>query len=129
MKKEKTFFAPHLFIDNGIKDISFYKRAFDATEHFCLRNDDGTIHVAELSIDGAIFHLHEVTRPVFSSPKELNRTTTKIGLFVQDVDMVMKNAINAGATETNPAKDYEYGYRQGEFMDPFGHHWLIEKKI
>jgi PhnB protein len=41
----------------------------------------------------------------------------------------MRNAIKAGAVETNPAKDYEYGYRQGEIKDPFGHHWLIQKKI
>jgi len=31
--------------------------------------------------------------------------------------------------EISPAKDYEYGYRQGEIKDPFGHHWLIEKEI
>jgi PhnB protein len=41
----------------------------------------------------------------------------------------MKSAIKAGAVEIKPAKDYEYGYRQGEIKDPFGHHWLIEKKI
>jgi PhnB protein len=50
-------------------------------------------------------------------------------LFVSDVDEVMRNAIKAGAVETNPAKDYEYGYRQGEIKDPFGHHWMIQKKI
>jgi PhnB protein len=50
-------------------------------------------------------------------------------LFVPDVDQVMQKAIEAGATEVSPARDYEYGYRQGEIEDPFGHHWLIEKKI
>ena len=42
---------------------------------------------------------------------------------------LMKKAINAGATEINPAQDYDYGYRQGELKDPFGYHWLIEMKI
>jgi PhnB protein len=41
----------------------------------------------------------------------------------------MNNAIKAGAKEISPAKDYEYGYRQGEIEDPFGHHWLIQMKI
>ena len=27
----------------------------------------------------------------------------------------------------SPVIDYEYGYRQGEIKDPFGHHWIIEK--
>ena len=132
MTKEnsKTFFAPQLFINNGVKDISFYSKAFGATEQLHLPNDDGSIHVAELSINGAIFHLHEVTpKPYFFSPEKHNGTTTIIGLFVPDVDAMMGNAIKAGATEINPAKDYEYGYRQGEIEDPFGHHWLIQKKI
>ena len=126
----KTFFAPQIFIPNGVTDISFYKNAFGATENLCFYNDDGSIHVAELSIDGAIFHIHEITaKPAFFAPEKYNGTTTLIGLFVSDVDAVMNTAIKAGAIEISPAKDFEYGYRQGEIKDPFGHHWLIEKKI
>lgn len=128
-ENNKPFFAPQLLLNNGVKDISFYTKAFGATEQLCFRNDDDSIHVAELSINGAIFHLHEVTKPYFFSPGKYKGTTTIIGLFVPDVDNVMKNAILAGAVEINPAKDYEYGYRQGEIEDPFGHHWLIQKKI
>ncbi|MEP7141394.1 MAG: hypothetical protein ABI707_00930 [Ferruginibacter sp.] len=46
-----------------------------------------------------------------------------------DVDAVMDQAIAAGAIETSPAQDYDYGYRQGKIKDPFGHYWLIEMKI
>ena len=127
--KDKPFFAPQLFFNNGVKDISFYAKAFGATENLCFRNDDGSIHVAELSINGTIFHLHEVTKPYFFSPEKYNGTTAIIGLFVSDVDAVMNTAIEAGAIEVSPAKDYEYGYRQGEIKDPFGHLWLIQKKI
>jgi PhnB protein len=116
-------------INNGVKDISFYANAFGATENFCLRNEDDSVHVAELSIDGTIFHLHEVTKLYFFSPDKHNGTTAIIGLFVPDVDAVMNKAIAAGAEEISAAKDYEYNYRQGEIKDPFGHHWLIEKKI
>lgn len=126
---DKPFFAPQLFLNNGVKDISFYAKAFGATENLCFRNDDGSIHVAELSINGTIFHLHEVTKPYFFSPEKYNGTTVIIGLFVSDVDAVMNTAIEAGAIEISPAKDYEYGYRQGEIKDPFGHLWLIQKKI
>ncbi|HET7116507.1 MAG TPA: VOC family protein [Hanamia sp.] len=131
MKNENnsTFFAPQLMIENGVTDISFYAIAFGATEKFCLRNDDGSVHVAELSINGAIFHLHEVTKSWFFSPGKYNGTTAIIGLFVPDVQAVMNKAIKAGAIEISATKDYEYGYRQGEIKDPFGHHWLIEKKI
>ncbi|HZW64923.1 MAG TPA: VOC family protein [Hanamia sp.] len=128
-ENSKPFFAPQLLINNGVKDISFYANAFDATENFCLRNDDDSVHVAELSIDGTIFHLHEITKQHFFSPDKHNGTTAIIGLFVPDVGAVMNKAIEAGAVEISAVKDYEYGYRQGEIKDPFGHHWLIEKKI
>lgn len=132
MTKETTtpFFAPQLFINNGVKDISFYAKAFGATENLRFCNDNGSIHVAELSIEGAIFHLHEITANThFFCPGKHDGTTAIVGLFVRDVDTVMSKAIEAGAIEISPAKDYEYGYRQGEIEDPFGHHWLIQKKI
>lgn len=124
---DTTHFAPELHIPNGTFNIDFYTK-FGATEHFCLRNDDGSIHVAELEIDGAIFHLHETMLDALE-PITAKGVTAVIGLFVRDVNEVMQKAIQAGATEINPVEDHEYGYRQGMFKDPFGHHWQIEKKI
>jgi len=37
-QNNKTFFAPELFINNGVKDISFYERAFEATEQMRFSN-------------------------------------------------------------------------------------------
>lgn len=129
-KDNTVFFAPELFINNGVKDISFYEKAFGATEQMRFSNDDGSIHVVELSIDGAIFHIHEVTaKQYFFSPDKNKGTTICIGLFVPDVDEVIAKAIKAGATQIDPAQDYEYGYRQGTIKDPFGHYWQIQKKL
>lgn len=122
-----THFAPELHIPNGTYEVDFYKK-FGASEHFCFRNDDGSIHVVELDISGAIFHLHETMRDALE-PRSANGVTAIIGLFVPDVDEVMEKAIQAGATEIQPAFDYDYGYRQGIFKDPFGHLWQIQKRI
>jgi len=123
-------FAPQLYIKKGVTNIEFYTKAFGAIEHFRFTNDDGSIHVAELSINGAVFHVHEeMMRPAGFSPDKHGGTTVIIGLFVPDVDAIMNSAIAAGAIVTSPAQDYDYGYRQGEFKDPFGHIWMIEKKI
>src|SRR5512147_927020 len=103
----KPFFAPQLYIRNGVRDVDFYVKAFGAIELRRFSNDDGTIHVSELSIDGALFHLHEETsRANQFSPEKVNGTTTLIGLFVPDVDIVMNKAIAAGATVISPARDY-----------------------
>lgn len=123
----KTHFAPELHIPNGTAEIEFYKK-FGATEIFCFRNEDGSIHVAELEIDGAVFHVHETMRDSLE-PIRAKGVTATIGLFVPDVEEVMQRAIRAGATEISPTTDYEYGYRQGMFRDPFGHYWQVQKKI
>jgi len=85
--KQKTTFAPQLIIGHGVNDISFYNQAFGANELRRWVNDDGSIHVAELEIEGAIFHVHEEVkrvidlRPAFSSvsPENCNGTTVIIG--------------------------------------------------
>ena len=127
--KTKARFAPELHIPQRTFDIDFYIR-FGATEHFRYCNEDGSIHVVELEIAEAIFYLHE-TMPWFDAlePIGAKGATAVIGLFVPDVDEVMEKAVRAGATEIKPAQDYDYGYRQGLFKDPFGHYWQIQKKI
>lgn len=126
----KPIFAPQLYIKSGITDISFYTKAFGAIELRRFTNDDGTIHVSELSINGAMFHLHEEVISARSfSPEKYDGCTATIGLFVADVDTLMDRAVAAGAVVITPAQDYDYGYRQGEIKDPFGHFWMIEKKI
>ena len=125
----KTQFAPELHIPNGTFNIDFYKN-FGAKEHFCLRNDDGSIHVAELEIDGAIFHVHETMQWLNAlEPISAKGVTMVIGLFVNDVYEIFNHGIKAGATEISPVTDHEYGYRQGMFKDPFGHYWQIQTKI
>lgn len=127
--EDLTHFAPELHIPNGTIEIDFYKK-FGATENFCLRNDDGSIHVAELEFNGAIFHVHETMRWFDAlEPVSVKGVTTVIGLFVDDVQEVFNHAISAGATEISPVTNHDYGYRQGMFKDPFGHYWQIQKKI
>ncbi|MCF0071124.1 VOC family protein [Dyadobacter sp. CY261] len=124
------FFAPQLYIPNGVANIDFYTKGLGAIELRRFSNDDGSIHVSELSIEGAIFHLHEETRnPTSFSPARHAGSTVTIGLFVDDVDAFMSRAIAAGGKVASPAQDYDYGYRQGDIIDPFGHVWMFESRI
>jgi len=126
--KPKTTFVPVLSVSSGITDIEFYKNAFGAEGLWRINNPDGTVHVAAFLIDGAQFRLHEEGSRTLS-PDKTGGTTVTIGLAVDDVHAVVAKAVTAGAFLLSPVKDYEYGYRQGEIRDPFGHHWLIEKLL
>jgi len=125
-----TFFAPHLTVRNVLAELNFCKAAFGALELRRFSNPDGTVHVAEMSIGGALFHIHEeMPGSAEMSPETLKGTSSAIGLFVPDPAVTVRNAVTAGARETSPVRDYDYGYRQATVMDPAGHVWLIQKRI
>lgn len=125
-----TSFAPHLFLKNVLAAMEFYKKAFGAVELRRWSNDDGSVHVAEMAIDGAMFHLHEeVPKSGQLSAETVKATTSSIGLFTDDPDSIVSKAIATGAMVLNPLQSYDYGYRQATLVDPFGHQWLIEKQI
>ena len=123
----KTAFVPQLAIPHGTMELEFYKKAFGAVETKHIVNDDGSIHVSEMFIDGAMFHFHEESyNNTTFSPSKYNGVTTSIGLMIADVDAVIAQALDAGARLISPAVSYDYGYRQGLIIDPLGHYWLIE---
>ena len=126
----QTAFVPQLIIQDGVTAIAFYKKAFGVTELRRWSNDDGSIHVAELSFLGALFHIkQESVKQSILSPATAGGNTVIVGIFVNDVDAMVERAVREGATLLSPAQDFDYGYRQANIRDPFGHHWLIEKKI
>ena len=125
-----TFFAPHLTVRDVLAELDFCKAAFGALELRRFSNPDGSVHVAEMSIGGALFHIHEqMPGSAEMSPETLKGTSSAIGLFVPDPAATVRNGVAAGARETSPVRDYDYGYRQATVMDPAGQVWLIQKRI
>jgi len=126
----KPAFVPMLTISHGTMSLEFYKTAFGAKETKKYTNEDGSIHVSEMNIDGAMFHFHEqgANGETFS-PEKYGGVTTTIGLMVADADALMDRAVAAGAIISSPMQSYDYGYRQGTIIDPLGHQWLIEMII
>ena len=128
----KPVFIPMLYLknDEGLAALDFYTRAFGAKVYRSFSNDDGSIHIAELEIEGSPFRFHE-EKPSAGElgPGSAGATTCGIHLRVADPDALMLRAIAAGATEISPMQDFFYGYRHGELLDPFGHRWTLEKVI
>src|SRR5882762_10276151 len=112
--KDVTYFAPQLTLKVVLPAMEFYKKAFGAIELRRWSNSDGSVHVAEMEIDGAMFHIHEeVQRNDQLSPETVKATTLLIGIFVADPQALVEQAELAGARILNPVQDYDYGYRQG----------------
>ena len=117
--------TPYLICDRAADAIEYYKKAFGATELFRM-DHQGKVGHAELKIgDSPIMLADEYPQMGYRSPKALGGTPVSIMIYVEDVDSVYQQAIDAGATEVKPLQDQFYGDRSGTLTDPFGHVWTI----
>jgi len=103
--------------------VEWYKRALGATVLWSLGP------VAGLEIAGAPFFLGEPANNGWESPTKLGITSTRVELFCDDPDAMIARALDAGAKgNLDEVKDHQapWGiHRQGGFIDPFGHIWLV----
>ncbi|MBN4055455.1 VOC family protein [bacterium AH-315-K03] len=118
--------TPYLSINDAKEAIEFYKRAFNATELFRLETPDGNIKHAEIKIgDSPIMLADSCEENNFRDPKNLSGTSVGLHLYVEDVDALFSQAVDAGAKIIQPVEDQFYGDRNGTLEDPFGHFWFI----
>jgi PhnB protein len=122
--------VPYLAVDDAEAAIEYYKKAFGAKERVRMPMPDGKIGHAELEIGQSIIMLSDpFPQASTRSPKELGGTSSSIFLFAEDVDAVVKRAVDAGATVTMEVGDQFWGDRMGSITDPFGHSWSIATHV
>lgn len=122
--------TPYLVINGAAKAIEFYKKAFGAKEFMRMPGPDGKIGHADLQFgDSHIMLADEYPEMGFRSPKTIGGTGVSILLYVEDVDKVFQQAVDAGATIQRPLEDQFYGDRMGTLEDPFGHVWSVATHI
>jgi PhnB protein len=116
--------TPNLVVNDGVKAIDFYKKAFGAEERFRMPGPDGKIMHAELKIGDSIFMLaEEMPEMGGKSPKAYGGSPVGFYLYVENVDAIWKRAVDAGAKPVMPLTDMFWGDRTGRLEDPFGHSW------
>ncbi|MBP2705036.1 hypothetical protein JOL79_14565 [Microbispora sp. RL4-1S] len=85
--------------------------------------------VVGLTVEGAPFFLGEPTNNKWDTPAVLGSRTVRVEVFVDDPDSFIERAVAAGADgSVDEIRDHEapWGvHRQGGFIDPFGHLWLV----
>jgi PhnB protein len=122
--------TPYLTLDDAAAAIEYYKKAFNAKEKVRMDAPDGKIGHAEIEIGDSLVMLADAF-PQSSSrpPRELGGTTAGVFLYVDDVDAVVKQAVDAGATVTMEVADQFWGDRFGSITDPFGHSWAVSTHV
>jgi PhnB protein len=122
--------TPYLAVDDAAEAIEYYKKAFGAKERARMEAPEGRIGHAELEIGDSLVMLSDpFPQATTRSPKELGGTSASIFLYVEDVDAVVKQAVDTGSTITMEVADQFWGDRFGTVQDPFGHLWSIATHV
>ena len=120
----------YLTIENAAEAIDYYKDVFGAKERIRMEAPDGKIGHAELEIGDSLLMLSDAFPGATSRPPtELGGTTAGAFMYVEDVDGVVKRAVESGATITMDIADQFWGDRFGTITDPFGHSWSIATHV
>ena len=121
---------PYLAVDNAAEAIDFYRRAFGAKERVRMPGPGDTVMHAELEIgDSHVMLSDPFPQASTTPPKELGGTSASVFMYVEDIDSVYKQAVDAGATSLMEPDDMFWGDRFGSVQDPFGHSWTIATHI
>jgi PhnB protein len=122
--------TPYLSVEDAAEAIEFYKRAFGAKENVRMHAPDGSIGHAELQIgDSKVMLSDPFPQSTVRPPSERGGTTASVFMYVEDVDAVVKKAVDAGATVEMEVADQFWGDRFGTVTDPFGHVWSIATHV
>ena len=119
--------TPLLVVQGASAAIEFYKNAFGAQERSrSLGQDGASIVHAELRIgDSIILLCDEFPHLGITSPRTLGGSPVTLHLYVENVDTLWRQALNAGAQVMLPLEDTYWGDRYGKVIDPFGYPWSL----
>jgi PhnB protein len=122
--------SPYIAVGDAARAIEYYAKAFGARELYRMEAPGGRVGHAELEIGDSRFMLSDpMPQASVRPPKELGGTSASMFMYVEDVDAVVKQAVDAGATITMEVADQFWGDRFGTITDPFGHVWSIATHV
>lgn len=122
--------TPYLHVQGASAAIEFYKSAFGAAEIMRMTGPDGRIGHAELQIaDSRIMLADEHPDIGAFSPRHFGGSPITLMFYCENVDMMIHQAVAAGAKITRPIADQFYGDRNGGILDPFGYQWFIATHV
>jgi PhnB protein len=125
VRSVRTTATPHITLKNATQAIEFYAKALGATETFRFEAG-GRIAHAEIKIGDTLIGVSdEWPEGGRLSAETYGHSPVSFRIFVEDVDSFAARAVSAGMKVSAPITDQFYGYREGNFVDPFGYTWNI----
>lgn len=121
---------PMLVCRDVTAEIDFCKATFGAGELGNRPGPDGATAHALMTISDSMIII-EAEWPTIASraPFPNGSSPVVIFVYVENVDSVVEQAVNAGARILLPIKNQFWGDRTARILDPAGHVWTIATRI
>lgn len=114
--------TPYLVVTAPAEVIAFLEKAFEATIHFCSRDEQGHIKHAEIQMGNSRLMVGAA-----HGPDQLTRTM--LYLYVEDTDAYYHKALAAGATSVMEPVNQFYGDRNAAVSDEHGNQWWLATRV
>lgn len=122
--------TPYIIVKKASQAIEFYIKALGAQEIMRFSMPNNKIAHAEIEINGSrIMIADENLERGAQSPEAYGGSPISLHLYVENVDKMVQQAVNAGAEIERKPEDMFYGDRIASIKDPFGHQWYISTHI
>lgn len=120
-----TIGMPQITVKDAAEALAFYEKALGAVETFRFEVG-GHIPHAEMRIGETLFGIAEEWPDGGRfSAETWGHSPVSFRIHVPDVDAFSARAVAAGMRVKMPLTDQFYGYREGNFVDPFGYTWSL----
>jgi uncharacterized glyoxalase superfamily protein PhnB len=114
--------TPYLIIEGAPKLIAFLKHTFNAEEAARMNGPDGRVAHAEVKIGDSFVMMSDATA-------EYKPVESQLYVYVDNIDVTYKRALEAGATSVREPKNQFYGDRSASVRDPTGNTWGIATHV
>lgn len=120
----------HIVVQRAEAAVTFYGKAFGATEVSRIPTPDGRLMSVELRVGSSSLHLaDEFPEMGVLAPPSIGGSAVVLQLDVEDAETVFAQAVAAGAEVRSPLADTFWGARHGQLTDPFGHRWNVSQHL
>ncbi len=109
-------------MDQAPKLLEFMRHTFNTHGDDTLKGPDGRITHAERRIGDSVIMLADSTPKRSAIPSQLY-------VYLDDVDVAYKRALEAGETSVQVRTDQFYGDRTAGVKDPTGNFWWIATRV
>jgi uncharacterized glyoxalase superfamily protein PhnB len=114
--------TPYLMVNDARGLIEFIERAFDGKTTAIMKNDEGKIMHSTIQLGDSLIMVAETMERAHPMPAMLY-------LYVDDVDAMYRQALEANGTSLREPVDEFYGDRSAGIKDEWNNQWWLAKHI